>query len=190
MQETIGNLETYGYIFLFFYSFGGGFVGIVAAGVLSALGKMDLVLSLLIASCGNIVGSALLVYLGRNQKQDLKKYLQKHRRKVALVNLWLRHYGIALIFINKYIYGFKTLLPLVVGISKYPFVKFFIWNSIACFVWSALMGIGGYFASNLAMKLFERFKEYPYAMPLGFVFLLGVLWCVMKWKEKRVSKRN
>lgn len=183
MQETINDLETYGYIFLFFYSFGGGFVGIVAAGVLSALGKMDLSLSIIIASLGNIAGSTLLVYLGRYQKQDFQKYLQKHRRKVALVNIWLKRYGILLIFANKYIYGFKTLLPLVVGVSKYSFVKFLTWNGIASILWGVLMGLGGFFASSLAISLFEKLKDYPYAMPLVFLSLIGIIWLIMKWRK-------
>ncbi|WP_027327129.1 DedA family protein [Helicobacter pametensis] len=184
MQEMISNLETYGYIFLFFYSFGGGFVGIVAAGVISALGKMDLTLSIVIASLGNIAGSTLLVYLGRYQKKDFQKYLQKHRRKVALVHIWLKRYGILLIFVNKYIYGFKTLLPLVVGVSKYPFVKFSIWNTLASVIWGVAMGFGGFFASNLAIRIFERIKDYPYVMPLGFACIVGLILIVMKFKAK------
>jgi len=42
MEETFSNLETYGYIGLFLYSLGGGFVALLGAGVLSFLGKMDL----------------------------------------------------------------------------------------------------------------------------------------------------
>ncbi len=42
MQDMIDTLIKYGYIVLFFYSLGGGMVGILAAGVLSSQGKMDL----------------------------------------------------------------------------------------------------------------------------------------------------
>lgn len=185
MQETLNNLETYGYIILLFYSFGGGLVGIVSAGVLSAFGEMNLLLSIGIASFGNIIGSTSLVYLGRYQKQELQKYLQKHKRKVALTQLWLRKFGIALIFANKYIYGFKTILPLVVGLSKYSFSKFFLWNTIASMIWGISLGLLGFFASNLAMRLFDSLKAYSYALPLGFVILLILLWLILKIKSKK-----
>jgi len=42
MQEILTSLSTYGYILLFVYSLGGGMVGIIAAGVLSYIGKMDI----------------------------------------------------------------------------------------------------------------------------------------------------
>lgn len=184
VQETISSLETYGYIFLFFYSLGGGLVGIVAAGVLSALGKMDLTLSIFIASIANLIGSTLLAYLGRYQKKEFQKYIKQHRGKVALVRLWLIKYGVLLIFANKYIYGFKTLLPLIVGMSAYSLPKFSFYNAIASCLWGILMGISGFLASNLAMEIFEKLKSYPYAFPLIFVFLVIVIWILLSRREK------
>ena len=43
------SLEHWGYLLLFFASFGGGYTAIVAAGVFCALGKLDINLSLLIS---------------------------------------------------------------------------------------------------------------------------------------------
>lgn len=48
MQDMIDTLIKYGYIVLFFYSLGGGMVGILAAGVLSSQGKWILVFALLL----------------------------------------------------------------------------------------------------------------------------------------------
>ena len=42
MQEVVNSLEQWGYILLFAYSLGGGYVGLLTAGVMSALDKMDL----------------------------------------------------------------------------------------------------------------------------------------------------
>lgn len=180
----MSSLETYGYIFLFFYSLGGGLVGIVAAGVLSALGKMDLTLSIFIASIANLIGSTLLAYLGRYQKKEFQKYIKQHQGKVALVRLWLIKYGVLLIFANKYIYGFKTLLPLIVGMSAYSLPKFLLYNAIASCLWGILMGVSGFLASNLAMEIFERIKSYPYALPLVFVFLVIVIWILLSKRER------
>lgn len=187
MQDTISNLEAYGYIFLFFYSLGGGLVGILAAGVLSALGKMDLILSMTLASLANLLGSVLLVYFGRYQRKELQKYIQKHRQKVAFVRLHLRKYGVLLIFANKYIYGFKTLLPLIIGMSQYALPKFFFYNAIASILWGILMGLAGFWASSLVIELFERIKNYSYALPLMFVLFLALIWFLLSQKER--SKR-
>ncbi|MCE3047116.1 DedA family protein [Helicobacter kayseriensis] len=181
MEEMIQNLEFYGYILLFFSSFGGSFLGIVAAGVLSSLGKFDLFLSIVLASCGNICGSMILVYLAKYQKKLFRN--KKYLHKIAIVRVWLKKYGIALILVNKYIYGFKSIIPLVVGMSGYSVKKFMFWNSLSAFIWGSLMGLGGFFASNFAMRVFTELKQYPYVFPLLFVGVLVLLWFVMKKRE-------
>lgn len=68
MQDIIVSLEKWGYMLLFLFSLGGGYVGLLTAGVMSALGKMDIIISILTAGVGNIIGSSLLAYLARYQK--------------------------------------------------------------------------------------------------------------------------
>ena len=53
MQETIDLIVKYGYIILFLYSLGGGFVALVGASVLSYAGKMDLTISIFVAVFAN-----------------------------------------------------------------------------------------------------------------------------------------
>ena len=60
MEDTFSNLETYGYIGLFLYSLGGGFIALIGAGVLSFMGKMDLALVIPIAFVANALGDVLL----------------------------------------------------------------------------------------------------------------------------------
>ena len=77
MQEMIENLLEYGYIILFFYSLGGGMVGILAAAVLSSSGKLDLYLCIGLAFLGNVLGSTLLFIVGKYYKKELAPYLKK-----------------------------------------------------------------------------------------------------------------
>ena len=84
MQDMIDTLIKYGYIVLFFYSLGGGMVGILAAGVLSSQGKMDLSFCITLAFIANTIGSTLLFILGKYYKKDIMPYFKKHRRKLAL----------------------------------------------------------------------------------------------------------
>lgn len=187
MQEALNNIQTYGYIVLFVYSMGGGFVGLVASGVLSALGKLDLGICIVVACIGNILGSMLLAYLARYQKQDFQKYLYKHKRKIALVHLYLRRYGILLIFINKFIYGFKTILPLAIGLSRYSFKKFFVFNALACLLWAISIGLCAFYASDVAISVFQRVQSYPYVMPLFLVCLIGGIALLLWVKSKKKS---
>ncbi len=66
MEEFIRDWG--GYIALFLYSFGGGFVGLVIAGVLSYAGDLNIVVSMIVAGSANFIGDQFLFYMARTNK--------------------------------------------------------------------------------------------------------------------------
>ena len=118
MQDILTNLSTYGYIILFLYSLGGGMVAIIGAGLLSFEGNMNLTLSIIIAAIANFIGDMILVYMGRYNKSSVMPYFKSHKRKLALAQILFKKYGDKIIFIKKYVYGLKTLVPLAIGLTK------------------------------------------------------------------------
>ncbi|PAF52021.1 DedA family protein [Helicobacter sp. 13S00477-4] len=189
MQETIqafqDHFQTWGYLLLFVYCMGSGYVGIVVAGILSSSGSMDIGMSILVAFLGNTFGSSVLALLGKYQKTEVMKYFSKHRRKVALTYLWLKKYGVWLIFVNKYIYGVKTIVPIAIGLSKYDLKKFLILNVFSCGVWAVLLGLVAFFASEVIKKIFSKIGEMPYLMPLIFIIIALIVWILLKKFSKK-----
>lgn len=175
MQAILERLEIYGYLILFFSSFGGSFLGIVCAGILSSLGKLDLVLSILSASSGNICGSMLLAYLARFNQRFFRA--KKWRRKLAIFSYWFRKYGVCVFLLSKYIYAIKSLVPIAIGLSAYPLWKFCLWNALGAVIWGVIMGCVGYFASNAILQMIENQWGYialSLAVCLGFVIFLAI----------------
>lgn len=98
MEDIINSLSTYGYIILFLYSLGGGMVAIIAAGILSYAGKMDLSTSIAVAFVANALGDSMLFYMSRYNKAQVMPYLKKHKRKLALSHLLMKKHGDKIIF--------------------------------------------------------------------------------------------
>ncbi|MCI5968606.1 DedA family protein [Helicobacter sp.] len=185
MQETIDLIAKYGYVILFLYSLGGGFIALVGASVLSFTGKMDLSLSILVAVIANFLGDWLLFYLSRYQKTMMRPYLTKHRRKLALVHILMRKYGSIIIVMKKYIYGLKTLVPLAIALTPYSLAKFNLYNAIGAIIWGVSIGLLGYFSGGILIKSFEMLGEYPFLAPLFIAVLLGSLWLWLKQATKK-----
>ncbi|MBX7489897.1 DedA family protein [Helicobacter turcicus] len=186
MQETIDLIAKYGYVILFLYSLGGGFVALIGASVLSFAGKMDLTFSIIVAVIANFIGDLMLFYIARYQKAMMQPYFAKHRRKLALVHILMRKYGSIIIVIKKYIYGLKTLVPLAIALTPYSLAKFNLYNAIGAVVWGVSIGLLGYFSGGILIKTFETLSEYPLLAPLFIAALLGGLWL---WLS-RATKRN
>lgn len=185
MQETIDLIAKYGYVILFLYSLGGGFIALIGASVLSFTGKMDLSLSIIVAIIANFLGDLMLFYMARYQKAMMQPYFAKHRRKLALVHLLMRKYGSIIIVVKKYIYGLKTLVPLAIALTPYSLTKFNLYNAIGAIIWGVSIGILGYFSGGILIKGFEMLGEYPLLAPLFIIVLLGSLWL---WLSRATKK--
>ena len=173
MEDILNSLSVYGYIALFIYSLGGGFFGIIAASTLSYMGKMDFYLSMFVAFLSNYIGDMALFYMARYNKHLILPYMSKHRRKFALSNLLIKKYGDFVVFLQKFIYGVKTLVPIAMGFSKYSFVKFGILNIFASLIFVLFFGILGYQSSEYIIKIATFIKQKPWIYPLIILFVGG-----------------
>ncbi len=151
-------------------------VGIIAAGVLSYAGKMDITISITIAFIANALGDNLLFYLSRYNRPMINPYIKNHKRKLALAHVLMKRYGDKIIFFQKFIYGVKTLIPLAIGLTKYSLVKFTILNFISALIWSIFLGYGSYKFGDFFQNAISVIKDNPYSMPLIILPLLGGIW--------------
>lgn len=151
-------IQDWGYIALFLYSFGGGYVGLIFAGVLSYSGDLNIYISILVAGCSNFLGDQFLFFLARKNKNYAKDMMKKYGRKIALAHIMMRKYGSFVVFVQKYIYGIKTLIPLAMGLTKYSATKFSILNIFATILWACIVGYLSFTAGEYILSLGDDFK--------------------------------
>ncbi|MDQ7084578.1 MAG: DedA family protein [Sulfurovum sp.] len=180
-----GSLEAWGYLAVAFFAFGGSLFIVAAAGVFSFMGKMDLTTALSIAIVSNYLGDMFLFYLGKYQKKEIQPYFAKHKRKIALATLLLRKYGVWAIFIQKFLYGIKTLVPLTMALSKYDFKKFGIYNVFASILFVLTIGLSAYYSSEAIISMFSVIKEKPWIAPLILFSVVGTVWYTMVYMTKK-----
>lgn len=188
MEDTFSNLATYGYIGLFLYSLGGGFVALIGAGVLSFMGKMDITTSIFIAFIANALGDVMLFYMARYQKSMMMEGLRKHRRKLALSHIMMKKHGSWIILFQKFVYGIKTLIPIAIGLTKYDFKKFAILNVASSAVWALAFGLGSYYSGSALVKVAQLIGEKPWIAPLILVLFGSLLWIYMTQATKKKSR--
>lgn len=187
MEDILGELSTYGYILLALYSFGGGALAIIAAGVLSFMGELNIVATIIVASLANFAGDTFLFYLSRYQRSEIMKYMHKHKRKLAYAHILMKKWGNWVVFIQKFIHGVKTLVPLAIGLTKYNFTKFTILNFIASFVWGAVLGLASFYSGNALLSVYSEVLDKPYIAPIIVLSIGALLWFYM---ESVTKKRN
>ena len=185
MEDMLTNLETYGYIVLFLYSFGGGFIALMGAGVLSYTGHMSLEISIVVAFVANFLGDTMLFYMSRYNKKDVMGYLHKHKRKLALSHILMKRHGSWVIFLQKYVYGIKTLIPLAIGLTKYDFKKFTVLNFFASAIWAVTIGVVSYMAGEMIKSAYEVVAERPFIAPVALVSIIALIWWYLSANTKK-----
>lgn len=166
-------IREWGYLALFLYSFGGGFVGLVFAGVLSYAGDLNIYVSMIVAGSSNFIGDQFLFYMARTNKAYAKDTMKKYGRKVALTHLWMRKYGSMVVFLQKYVYGIKTLIPLAMGLTKYSFKKFTLFNFFATVIWTLIIGYVSYRMGEFVLTYADDYKYYGLAIVFAIILIVG-----------------
>ncbi|MDD3462825.1 MAG: DedA family protein [Sulfurospirillaceae bacterium] len=169
MEELfIGLMKEYGYIILFAWSILEGESGLIMAGILSHTGDMNLGIAIFVAGLGGFAGDQIYFYIGRYNKRYVHKMLIGQRRKFALAHLLLKKYGWPIIFVQRYMYGLRTIIPISIGLTRYDAKKFAFINLISAWCWAALTIIPAWYFGEHILELLKYAKEHWYfALPLA-----------------------
>ena len=192
MEELLlGWLKEYGYIILFFWSIVEGEMGLVMAGIMTHTGNMSYVMSIFVAGLGGFTGDQIYFHIGRFNKGFIQRKLHSQRRKVAIAYLLLKKYGWLIIFMQRYLYGMRTIIPLSIGITNYSAKKFALLNLISAWIWAAIIITPAYLYGEEILTLLVYAKQHWYfALPIAGGFFYGVHAYFQKVERQFLLKRK
>lgn len=192
MEELfIGWLREYGYIILFLWSIMEGETGLVMAGVLCHTGDMSYPLAVTVAVLGGFTGDQIYFYIGRFNKGFIQRRLYTQRRKFAIAHLLLKRYGWPIIFVQRYLYGLRTVIPVSIGITKYSAKKFAFINFVSAIVWAMLTITPAYLFGEEILALLAYGKEHWYfALPLAGALVWGTCAYFHRLENRLLERRK
>jgi len=86
----------------------------------------------------------------------------------------------------RFMYGLRTALPFVMGMSKLDPRKFALFNFIGALLWALAFSLAGKLIGHLMAAIFEDVKEHEIMIALGIV-LVGFAFMYYRWATKRVD---
>lgn len=184
-------LKEYGYIVLFAWSILEGELGLVMAGIMSHTGDMFLPLAIVVGALGGFVGDQIYFYIGRFNKSYIHEKLRSQRRKFAIAHLLLKKYGWPLIFVQRYMYGMRTVIPMAIGLTKYSGRQFAIINFVSAVFWASLTIIPAYYFGEELLKLLAWIKGHWYfAVPFALSIAGGIAFIFNRIEKNLLEKRR
>ena len=171
-EKFVYLLRKYGYIILFAWGMLEGEAGLIMAGLLSHTGDMNLYIAIFVAGLGGFAGDQVYFYIGRFNKDYVYKKFKGQRRKFAFAHLLLKKHGWPIIFMQRYMYGMRTIIPISIGLTRYDARMFAFINLISAWCWAALTIVPVWYFGNEIIIVLEWTKRHWYfAIPI--VIILG-----------------
>jgi len=184
-------MKQYSYLILYFWSILEGESGLIMAGLFSSTGDMNLYLSIFIAGLGGFTGDQIYFWIGRYNKKYVHKKFRSQRRKFALAHLLLKKYGWPIIFIQRYMYGMRTVIPIAIGLTRYDARKFAIINLFSAWTWGTITIVPVWYFGEEILQILQVAKEYWYfAIPFALIMAGGIYRFFHKATEKKDKNKG
>lgn len=182
-------LHDFGYFALFLGTFFEGETILVLAGFLAFRGYMDINLVVVVAFCGSYAGDQLWYFLGRKHG---RKLLARKPRWQLMGDKALEHirkHPDIWVLSFRFVYGLRTVMPVAIGLSGYPPLRYLLLNGIGAAVWAAALGAAAYHFGAVLEGMLGSIKKYELWV-LGALLLLGLaLWLRRRFKNARIARQ-
>src|SRR4051812_33124098 len=172
-MDLAGLIDSYGYLAVFFGSFLEGETILALAGLASYRGYLDLYKVITLAMLAGFLGDQLYFFLGRFKGKEVLERFPKMQRRAHRFDNMLSRWHAPLIIGIRFMYGFRIVGPILLGMGRVPAWKFMLYNFIGAAIWAPLIaGIGYVFGNVLQSVLHDlkRVEEYAF----GAVLLIGL----------------
>lgn len=181
MQEFI---QTWGYIAVFIGSLFEGESVIFAAGFLAHQGYLSLPKIILVSFTGTLIADQILYQIGRHFGSHILDRFPSIQPRADKAFYMLKRYDTFFILGFRFIYGIRTLSPLIIGASGVGVKRYTFLNFIAAIIWSVGSCVVAYYLADLIMDQLQLMSKFF----LGIVVVCSAIaYAIYKWRRRSIA---
>jgi membrane protein DedA with SNARE-associated domain len=184
-------LEIHGYWVLFIGTFLEGEAILIMAGFLAFQGYLHPVGVIMTAFAGSFLGDQFYFYLGRLQGKSLLRRFHYIARRFREALRLIEKYGAFVAFVSRFTYGFRIILPIILGITTLSSRTFLLINLTSAFAWAVIFSMAGYLfgkSASLFLKDVSKYEHYLLLALAGFIMTAWLLHAWHAWKLKKPAR--
>jgi len=181
-------LTVHGYWVLFVWTFLEGEAGLIFAGFLAFQGYFSVPAVMATAFAGAFCGDQFYFYLGRLKGKYLLSHSHFLVKKLRKGMRLIERYGNLVAFTSRFTYGFRIVLPIILGMTPFPGVRFLWLNLLSAFSWSIIFTLAGYlFGKSATLFVGSDVKRYEHYL---FAILAGIISLIWLWHFYQAKRRK
>jgi membrane protein DedA with SNARE-associated domain len=153
-------IETYGYLAVFVGAFLEGETILALAGVAASREYLDFYTVIVIALIAGFAGDQVYFFLGRFKGAQILERFPNACERARRFDLLLSRWHAPLIVALRFMYGFRIVGPIMLGMGRVPAWKFMLFNFIGACLWAPLIASIGFFFGSLLESILHDMKRY------------------------------
>lgn len=167
-------------------------VVLAMAGYLAAEGRFNVVLIVLAATAGSLLGALVLYWLGAALGEErLKRWLDHiplvDRDDLEKADRWFERHGRWAVLIGRVVPVVRSLVSVPAGANRMPLGEFVLLTTLGSGVWNALI-VGAGFALGSRWEQVNQYSDwFNYAIFAVFAVMI-VSWVVKKVRRRRARQ--
>ncbi|MEV1017612.1 MULTISPECIES: DedA family protein [unclassified Micromonospora] len=159
------------------------------AGFLAHEGRFNVVLVIVAATVGSLVGALVLYWLGAALGEErLKRWLDRiplvDRDDLERADRWFERHGRWAVLIGRVVPVVRSLVSVPAGANRMPLGEFVLLTTIGSGVWNALI-VGSGYALGSRWQNVERYSDW-FNYAIGAVFVV----MVVSWVARKIRRRR
>ena len=186
-------LQVHGYWVLFIGTFLEGEAILIFAGFLASQGYLSIYGVIVSAFAGSFLGDQFYFHIGRLKGPFLLKFFTRIARKFRKALRLIERYGSFVAFISRYTYGFRILLPVILGMTTFSSRSFLYLNMASALSWAIIFAMAGFLFGRGAAFFIEDMERYEPYLLLVLAGFIGCLWlshfAAHRWRRRRARAR-
>ncbi len=159
---------------------------VVLAAFLAHRGYFNLTAVILIACLVSFASDQFFFWLGRLKGAQILERRPDWQPRVEKAKSMLGRRSDLVFLTVRFVYGLRTILPFVIGMSKYDPRRFAILNLIGSLIWALAFGLAGKLIGQIMSSIFEDVREHE-PMIIAGIILAGICIETVLWYSRQAK---
>ena len=166
-------------------------------GFMTTYTKLNIVVMVLAATAGSVVGAIALYYIGKIfNKERLKKLISGKLGKILRLKTsdidkadeWFDTKGNKTVFFCRFVPLIRSLISIPAGMSEMPMPKFLLYTTIGSLIWNFVLILVGSLVGENWENIVSIFDTYSHIIVAILAVLVILAIVIFYWKRSKKSK--
>lgn len=167
-------------------------------GFMTTYSNMNVILVILFATIGSVLGAIVLYYIGKLLNKErleriisgkLGKVLRLKKQDIEKADHWFDTKGAKTVFFCRFIPIVRSLISIPAGMSEMPFPKFLLYTTVGTTIWNTVLVVLGRVMGNNWTKIVDIIGYYANIVLLLLVVAI-VVFVVIFYNKKNSHKKK